>query len=275
MARRQFPNRKEQQLIYTRILNGFPGQQVTFRTLDIGGDKALPYFDHPHEDNPFMGWRAIRIFLDQRDIFRDQLAAIMTAAAGRDARIMFPMISGVEEIVTIRSLVAEVREELTAAGIPFNADIPLGIMIEIPAAVQTAAILAQHADFFSIGTNDLIQYTLAADRNNPRVKSYYNHFHPAVLHSIKQVADAAKSAGIPVSLCGEMAADPFSALLLAGLGITELSMASPAIPFVKQAICGTSFAAAEKIAAGFLQLQSTAEICAQIKHAGLECGIIS
>ena len=274
MARRQFPDRKEQQLIYSRILDGFPGQQVTFRTLDIGGDKALPYFDHPQEDNPFMGWRAIRIFLERRDIFKDQLAAIMIASAGRDSRIMFPMISGVDELVLIRSIVNEVREELTAAGVRFNAAIPLGIMIEIPAAVQTAAMLAKHADFFSIGTNDLIQYTLAADRNNSKVKSYYNPYHPAILHSIKQVAAAADSANIPVSLCGEMASDPLSALLLAGMGISELSMASPAIPFVKQAICGTTMAAAQKVAADILQMSGCEEIAACLKDAALELGIV-
>lgn len=275
MARRQFPDRKEQQLIYSRILEGFPGQQVTFRTLDIGGDKALPYFDHPQEDNPFMGWRAIRIFLERRDIFKDQLAAMMIASAGHDSRIMFPMISGVDELLLIRSIANEVKDELAAAGVLFNDKIPLGIMIEIPAAVQTAPMLAKYADFFSIGTNDLIQYTLAADRNNAKVKSYYNPFHPAILHSIKQVAVAAGSAKIPVSLCGEMASDPLAALLLAGMGISELSMASPAIPFVKQAICGVTMAAAQQVAAGILQLSSCEEIAVYLKDAGLELGIVS
>jgi len=275
MARKGFPNRKEQAALYARILEGFADLPVTIRTLDIGGDKGLPYFNHPAEENPFMGWRAIRISLDCRDIFREQLAAILMASAGRDARIMFPMISGVEELQQIRAIVEEVKEELRREGIPFNPGIPMGIMIEIPAAVQIAEILARSVDFFSIGTNDLIQYTLAADRNNPKVKSYYTPYHPAVLHSIRRVADAAHSRGIPVSLCGEMAADPVSALLLLGLGITDLSMASPSIPLVKKFLRSTSQAKAREIATRALAMESGAEISAYLKEAALELGIIS
>ncbi len=275
MARRQFPDRKEQHLIYSRILEGFQGQPVTFRTLDIGGDKTLPYFAHPHEDNPFMGWRAIRISLECRGIFRDQLAAIMTASVGREAKIMFPMISGVEEIQLIREIVDELHAELYRDGIAFNKNIPLGIMIEIPAAVQMAETLAGKVDFFSIGTNDLIQYTLAADRNNSKVKGYYTPYHPAILHSISKVAAAGAHAGIPVSLCGEMAADPLGALLLAGLGITDLSMSSPSIPIVKQAICGTNLSTAVQVAGKILQLDSTQEIISFLKESGLEVGRVS
>lgn len=275
MARKQFPDRHEQAAIYARIMAGFAGKQVTVRTLDIGGDKGLPYFNHPHEDNPFMGWRGIRISLECRDIFRDQLAAIMMAAVGKDVRIMLPMISGVEEIIQAREIVTEVSFELRTAGIQFNADIPLGIMIETPAAVQIAAILAKKADFFSIGTNDLIQYTLAADRNNPKVKDYYTPYHPALLHSIKRVAEVAKEAGIPVSLCGEMAADPLNALLLAGLGITDLSMSSPSIPKVKQAILGADYQAACNLAAKLLNLESSLEIADCLKESSLELGIVT
>jgi phosphotransferase system enzyme I (PtsP) len=275
MARKQFPDRHEQHLIYTRILEGFQGQSVTFRTLDIGGDKTLPYFAHPHEENPFMGWRAIRISLECRTIFRDQLAAIMTASVGRDTRIMLPMISGVEEILLAREIVAELHAELSREGVPFNDSIPLGIMIEIPAAVQMAEILAGKADFFSIGTNDLIQYTLAADRNNPKVKTYYTPYHPAILHSIRKVAVAGAGAGIPVSLCGEMAADPLGALLLAGLGITDLSMSSPSIPIIKQAICGAKLSTAARIAESTLHLESTREIISFLKESSLELGIVS
>jgi phosphotransferase system enzyme I (PtsP) len=275
MARRRFPDRNEQTLIYSRILKGFEGQQVTIRTLDIGGDKGLPYFDHPEEENPFMGWRAIRIFLERVDLFRDQLAAIMIAAAGHDARIMFPMISGVEEIGRIREIVAEVKDELRRSGAKFNENIPLGIMIEIPSAVQIADVLAKKADFFSIGTNDLIQYTLAADRNNPKVKPYYSPYHPAILHSIKRVADAGKKAGIPVSICGEMASDPLCSLLLAGLGISDLSMSSPSIPIVKQAVRGATFESVSKIAARVLQLESNEEIKSALKESSIELGIVS
>jgi phosphotransferase system enzyme I (PtsP) len=275
MARKQFPDRHEQAAIYTKIFEGFDGKQVTIRTLDIGGDKGLPYFAHPHEDNPFMGWRGIRISLECRDIFREQLAAIMLAAVGRDARIMLPMISGIDEIVQSRQIYAEVAAELRTAGASFNEKIPIGVMIETPAAVQTAAILAKKADFFSIGTNDLIQYTLAADRNNPKVKNYYTPYHPALLHSIKAVATVAKNAGIPVSLCGEMAADPLNALLLAGLGITDLSMSSPSIPKIKQAIIGATFKAAAQLAEEILKLESSDAIASYLKDSSLELGIVS
>lgn len=275
MARKHFPDRYEQAAIYVKILEGFAGKQVTIRTLDIGGDKGLPYFAHPHEDNPFMGWRGIRISLECRDIFREQLAAIMLASVGKDVRIMLPMISGVDEIVQSREMYAEVAAELRSKGASFNENIPLGIMIETPAAVQIATILANKADFFSIGTNDLIQYTLAADRNNPKVRSYYTPYHPALIHSIKAVAAAAKGAGIPVSLCGEMGADPLNALLLAGLGITDLSMSSPSIPKVKQAILGATIVAAEQLAAEILKLESSVEIAAYLKESSLELGIVS
>lgn len=275
MTRKTFPNRSEQKTLYAKIMDGFDSLPVTIRTLDIGGDKGLPYFQHPHEENPFMGWRAIRISLECRDIFRDQLAAIMTASVDRDARIMFPMISGIEEIRQIREIVDQVKDELRRSATPFNENIPLGIMVEIPAAVQIAGLLAKAVDFFSIGTNDLIQYTLAADRNNPKVKGYYTPYHPAVLHSIKRVADAAHAAAIPVSLCGEMAADPVSALLLAGLGITDLSMSSPSIPLVKQVLRSTSMAKARELAKAVLEMESSEEISAYLKESALEFGLIS
>jgi len=199
----------------------------------------------------------------------------MLAAVNRDVRIMLPMISGVDEIIQTREIYAEVAADLRTAGIAFNESIPLGVMIETPAAVQTAAILAKNADFFSIGTNDLIQYTLAADRNNPKVKRYYTPYHPALLHSIKAVAAAARNAGIPVSLCGEMAADPLNALLLAGLGITDLSMSSPSIPKVKQAIIGATLKAAEQLAGEILKLESSAAIASYLKESSLDLGIVS
>jgi phosphotransferase system enzyme I (PtsP) len=222
-----------------------------------------------------MGWRAIRIFLEHRDLMKDQLAAIMTASSGRDVRIMFPMVSGVDEVIQLRAIADEVKGELAASGVSFNDSIPLGIMVEIPSAVQTARMLAKECDFFSIGTNDLIQYTIAADRNNPRVKSYYNPYHPAVLTSIHSVAVAAREAGIPVSVCGEMAADPLSALILAGLGVDELSMAAPAIPVVKQAVCGATISDARAVASELLQMSGCAEIAARLKEAGLQLGVVS
>jgi phosphotransferase system enzyme I (PtsP) len=256
MARRTFPDRNDQYHLYRKILEGFSGQIVTIRTLDIGGDKGLPYFPFPKEDNPFMGWRSIRVSLDRLDIFREQLAAILMAGIHGKARILLPMISSVEEIRAVKALVDEVSHELESGGVPCAPHVPIGIMIELPAAVQTARILLQEADFASIGSNDLIQYTLAADRNNPLVKQYYNPLHPSVLHSIRQVAKAAEETRKPVSLCGEMATDPMTAILLVGMGICELSLSAPAIPKVKQAIRSVSFTEAKAIAAEALSLIS-------------------
>jgi len=173
---------------------------------------------------------------------------------------MFPMVSGVDEIRAIKEILTEIKEELTRERHPFNPEMRLGIMVEIPAAVQTADILIKEVDYFSIGTNDLIQYTLAADRNNPKVKKYYDPYHPAVLHSIKQVADVANRAGKQVSICGEMAADPMAAVLLLGMGISDLSLSAPSIPVVKQAIRQISRAQAEEIAEKALGMESCVEI---------------
>ena len=269
MTRKNFPDRNEQYLLYRKILEGFGDLPVTIRTLDIGGDKGLPYFTYPKEDNPFMGWRSIRFSLERQDIFRDQLAAVLMATPHGQARLMFPMISSVDEIRQIKEIIREVREELTREGRPFNDRMPIGIMIELPAAVQTAEILAREVDFFSIGTNDLIQYTLAADRNNPKVKQYYDPCHPAVLHSIKRVADAAREAGISVSVCGEMATDPLNVMLLLGMGIDDFSMSSPYIPVVKQALQEISLLDATALSRELLGMESARAIrerLAILKH---------
>lgn len=236
MTRKTFPNRMEQYNLYRKIVEGFPCHPVTIRTLDIGGDKGLSYFPFPKEDNPFMGWRSIRVSLEEQDIFREQLAAILMASVHGKITVMFPMISSVEEIRTVKRIFEEVKDELAADKKPFNPAIPLGVMVEIPAAVQISHLLIREVDFFSIGTNDLIQYTLAADRNNPKVKQYYDPYHPAILHSIKRVADVAGAAGKKVSICGEMAADPINAILLLGMGISDFSLTAPYIPLIKQAI---------------------------------------
>ena len=260
MTRRAFPDRHDQYLLYRRILEGFGSLPVSIRTLDIGGDKGLPYFAYPKEDNPFMGWRSIRVSLERQDIFVEQLAAVLLASPHGRASLMFPMISGVDEIRAIKKILEEVKSELSRGGHPFNPDMHFGIMIELPAAVQTADILIREVDYFSIGTNDLIQYTLAADRNNPKVKQYYDSFHPAVLHSIKHVADVANRAGKQVSICGEMAADPISAVLLIGMGISDLSLSAPSIPLIKQAIRKISRTTAAGIAEQVLAMESSGEI---------------
>ncbi|BCS53711.1 phosphoenolpyruvate--protein phosphotransferase [Geobacter sp. SVR] len=260
MARPAFPDRMEQAGIYSRVLKGFPGLAVNIRTLDIGGDKSLPYFDFPREDNPFLGWRSIRVSLERQDIFREQLAGILLASTDGCPTIMFPLVSCVDEIIEIRSILASVREELEQQGHEVCRDIPLGVMIEIPAAVQTVELLINEVDYVSIGTNDLIQYILAADRNNPRIKSYYDPHHPAVLHSIKRVADAAAQAGKKASVCGEMASDPLNALLLLGMGITEFSLSAPSIPLIKQTIRNHSREECRTLADAVLACRSNAQV---------------
>lgn len=260
MTRKTFPNRIEQYNLYRKIVEGFPSLPVTIRTLDIGGDKGLSYFPFPKEDNPFMGWRSIRVSLEEQDIFREQLAAILMASVHGKITVMFPMISSIEEIRTVKRIFEEVKDELSADNKPFNPAIPLGVMVEIPAAVQISHLLIREVDFFSIGTNDLIQYTLAADRNNPKVKQYYDPYHPAILHSIKRVADVAGAAGKKVSICGEMAAEPINAILLLGMGISDFSLTAPYIPLIKQALMKITLAEAKEISAAALQMESSAAI---------------
>lgn len=260
MARSSFPDREAQAAIYRKILEGFPGQTVNIRTLDIGGDKGLSYFSCPHEDNPFLGWRSIRVSLERQDIFREQLAGILLASRFGSATVMFPLISSLDEIRQIREILTSVRNELLREGHDVPGYIPLGIMIEVPAAVQIIDYLIQEVDYVSIGTNDLIQYTLAADRNNASVRQYYDQYHPAILHSIKRVADAANKAGKKVSLCGEMAADPLCALLLAGMGIREFSLSAPSIPVVKQAIRNNSADACRRLARAALACRNSVDM---------------
>jgi phosphotransferase system enzyme I (PtsP) len=267
MARSSFPTRIEQATLYRKILSAFPGQSVNIRTLDIGGDKGLPYFPCPHEENPFMGVRSIRLSLEHRDILHEQLAAILMAADAGNPTVMFPLISGIDEIREIRKILAAVADELEQQGYAPAREIPLGIMIEIPAAVQIIDFLMDEVDYVSIGTNDLIQYTLAADRNNARMKQYYNPHHPAVLHSMKQIAEAALKSGKKASVCGEMASDPLNALLLMGMGFREFSLSAPSIPVVKQAIRSHSLEECRAEAEAILACRSSAEVTAALARA--------
>jgi phosphotransferase system enzyme I (PtsP) len=233
MARGDFPDRDDQYQLYRKVIEGFSGQPVTIRTLDIGGDKALPYFSPPPEENPFMGWRSVRVSLDNRDIFRTQIEAILMAGLHGKVKLLFPMISGLDELRSCLEVVSEARKNLLREGIPFTEVIPIGVMIEVPAAVRLAPKLACMVDFFALGTNDLIQYMLAADRNNPLVSKYYDPLHPAVLEALAEVTEVAREQGKGLSLCGEMASDPLNFLLLIGMGITEFSMPAPFIPRTK------------------------------------------
>lgn len=260
MARQTFPDRNEQAVIYRKILEGFPGHFVNIRTLDIGGDKGLSYFSYPAEDNPFLGWRSIRVSLDRQDIFREQLAGILLSASSGSPTIMFPLITSLDEVRQVKEILASVRNELMREGHEVPGYLPLGIMVEVPAAVQLIQFLIAEVDYVSIGTNDLIQYTLAADRNNPQVKQYYDPHHPAVLHSIKQVADAARKSGKKASVCGEMAADPLNALLLIGMGIHDFSLSAPCIPLVKQAIRSHTLKECQNLARKALTCRTANEI---------------
>ncbi len=246
MERDSFPTEDEQVSYYKTILLRAGTRMVTIRTLDIGGDKPLPYFELPEEDNPFLGYRAIRICLDRKDIFLTQLRAILRASAFGKCRIMLPMISGVPEVRQARVILEEAKEELLRTGIAFDTAIELGIMIEVPSAAVIADLLAKEADFFSIGTNDLCQYVLAADRMNKQIKDLYDPYHPAVLRLIRYVIEQGHLQGIPVGMCGELAGDPQATSLLLGMGLREFSMNAPVIPAIKDILIRSSESAAKK-----------------------------
>ena len=240
MARGDFPDRNDQYELYSKVVKEFDGQPVTIRTLDIGGDKGLPYFSPPKEDNPFMGWRSVRVSLDNLDIFRTQIEAILMAGCDGPVKLLFPMISSLDETRACLEVVKEARANLKKDGLNCPDKIPVGVMIEVPAAVRLVPQLANEVDFFALGTNDLVQYLLAADRNNPLVRKYYDPLHPAVLQVLHEVTTTALSRGKGVSLCGEMATDPLTMLLLLGMGLREFSMPAPFIPRIKAFLKGVS-----------------------------------
>jgi phosphocarrier protein FPr len=260
LERTTAPTEAEQVAIYRQLGEAMGNRPLIFRTLDIGGDKPLPYMNVPAEENPFLGWRGIRLMLAKREMFKTQLRAILQASPGHRFKLMFPMVSIVAEIRAAKALLAEAQAELRAAGIPFDDTIELGIMIEVPAAVAIADHLAAEVDFFSIGTNDLSQYTMAADRTNPNVAALPNAFQPAVLRLIGQTIAAAHQADIWVGLCGEFAGNPLATPILLGLGLDEFSMSAPAIPLIKQALAKLTVPEAQAIAAHALTLATAEEI---------------
>lgn len=236
MDRETLPAEEEQFQFYKTVLLHAGGRPVTIRTLDIGGDKPLPYLGLASEANPFLGYRAIRISLDRPALFLTQLRAILRASAFGKCRILFPMIGSVEELRRARGFVAVALEDLRASGQPFDVAVPVGVMIEIPSAALTADVLAQEADFFSIGTNDLTQYVLAVDRMNEQIAALYDPYHPAVLRLIREVIEQGHRHGIPVGMCGELAGDPRATELLLRMGLREFSMAAGSIPVIKELI---------------------------------------
>jgi phosphotransferase system enzyme I (PtsI) len=237
MEREELPSEDEQYEAYSAVARAFGEKPVVIRTLDVGGDKDLPGVDQAHEENPFLGWRGIRMSLDAPDLFEPQLRAILRAAADGNIRVMFPMVADVGELEAAKTKLQESKAELEAEGVKTGA-LETGVMIETPAAALCAAELAKGSDFFSIGTNDLVQYTLAADRGNERLRRLQSADHPAVLALIRQTCEAANAAGIPVGVCGEAAGEPEMIPKLISLGVTELSMSAPSIPRAKKVVSG-------------------------------------
>ncbi|MBB6730256.1 phosphoenolpyruvate--protein phosphotransferase [Cohnella zeiphila] len=240
MDRSRFPTEEEQFEVYREAAERLQGQPLIIRTLDIGGDKQLDYYEMPEEDNPFLGYRAIRFSLNFKDLFKVQLRAILRAAAFGNVKIMYPLIASVEEVREANEVLEEAKRELAAEQLPYSADVPCGIMIEVPAAVAIAELLAQEVAFFSIGTNDLVQFALAVDRMNEQISHLYEPFHPAVLRMLRSVVEAAKGQGIQVNVCGELAGDVRAMPLWLGLGIHELSLSAQAILPIKEALLRTS-----------------------------------
>ncbi len=261
LAHKDFPGEEEQYTLYRRVVEGMAEKPVTIRTLDIGADKYPTYVRRgASEPNPFLGWRSIRISLEVTEIFKTQLRAILrTGALGR-VRLLIPMVSSLEEILKVKEILAEVKAELEREEIPFDHQMELGIMVEVPSVVQLATRIVREVDFLSIGTNDLIQYLLAVDRGNRRVAGLYEPLHPAVLSALMHVIEAAKKAGKRVGMCGEMAGDPLCALLLLGMGLEEFSMGSLFIPVIKKIVRSVTYQSAKTSAQIVLQMDTVGEI---------------
>ena len=260
MGREDIPNEEDQFKHYKEAIEACNGKLCVIRTMDIGGDKPLAYLEIPHEDNPFLGFRAVRISLQRKDLFLPQLKAILRAGVYGKAAIMVPMVINAAEIKQIKAMVAEAMAELDSEGKEYSKDVQVGIMIETPAAAVMTPLLAKYVDFFSIGTNDLVQYTLAVDRVNHNVSYLYNHFNPAVLHLINTTIKAANDNGIWAGMCGEMASDPYAAVILTAMGIDELSMSAPSIPKVKEKIRSINISDAKKYLAEILAMDDGDEI---------------
>ncbi|PKH01413.1 phosphoenolpyruvate--protein phosphotransferase [Psychromonas sp. MB-3u-54] len=273
MDRDQLPTEQEQFLAYKDVVEAMDGQACIIRTMDIGGDKDLPYLNLPTELNPFLGWRAIRICFDRPEIMNPQLRALLRASSFGKIRIMFPMIISVEEIRRLKEILNELKAELTAEGLDFDKEIEIGVMIETPAAAAIAHHLIKEVDFFSIGTNDLTQYTLAVDRGNELISALYNPMTPSVLSIIKTVIDASHAAGKWTGMCGELAGDEKATLLLVGMGLDEFSMSAMSIPTVKKIIRNTNYSDVKALADQALSVATAAEIEALVNEFNKTKGI--
>ena len=257
--RKDVPTEEEQEDAYRLILSNMAPNPVTIRTLDAGGDKLVPGVTSPNEANPFMGWRSIRVCLDKKDIFRAQLKAMLRASSAGNLRILLPMISSMSELHQAKECIEECRQAVAAEGVKIG-DIKVGVMIEVPAAVMLVEKLAKEVDFFSLGTNDLIQFTLAVDRTNELITDMFQPHHPAVLSMIYQTVIAAHREGIPVAVCGEMSADPLSVLLLVGLGVDELSMTPWSVMATKKIIRSINFEDVRETALTILQMDDAKDV---------------
>ena len=260
MDRDQLPTEEEQFIAYKEVVEAMDGRLVVLRTMDIGGDKDLPYLDLPKEMNPFLGWRAIRIALDRREILHAQLRAVLRASAFGKLAVMFPMIISVDEIRELKSVMEILKAELRTEGKAFDENIQIGVMVETPSAAVNAKFLAKEVDFFSIGTNDLTQYTLAVDRGNELISHLYNPMQPSVLSLIKQVIDASHTEGKWTGMCGELAGDEHATLLLLGMGLDEFSMSAISVPRIKKLIRNVNFQDAKALADKALQQPTAAQI---------------
>ena len=260
-----FPTEEEQFAAYKKVAETLEGKPVIIRTLDVGGDKEIPYLALEKEENPFLGFRAIRLCLKREDLYRPQLKALLRASAYGDIRIMVPMVTCLDELRAVKNMIAELKEELKAEGVAYDENIKVGIMIETPAASLMADVFAKEADFFSIGTNDLTGYTMAVDRGNAEVAYLYSAYNPAVLRSIERVIKAGRAEGIMVGMCGEAAADPLLAPLLISFGMNEFSVSATSILATRKGISLWTKEEADAVAAKAMSLTTEAEVEAYLK----------
>ena len=265
MDRTALPSEEEQFAAYRAVATQMQGKEVIIRTLDVGGDKDIPYLHMEKEENPFLGHRAVRYCLDNPEIYKVQLRALLRASAYGNIKIMLPLVTTVSEVRRVRELLESTKAELRRENIQFRENIPVGVMIETPAAAMTADLLAKEADFFSIGTNDLTQYTMAVDRGNRKVSALYSHYNPAVLRLIKQTAEAANRAGIPVGMCGEAAANRMMIPLLISFGLTEFSVSAPSVLKVRKTISTWTKHEADEVAEKVMSMSSEKEIYDYLK----------
>lgn len=267
MENTHFPTEEEQLAVYKEAARLLQNRELTIRTLDIGGDKGLEYFQFPKEENPFLGYRAIRLCLDKQEIFKTQLRAILRASVFGNIRIMYPMLISISELQQANQILSDCKSELAQERIAFDEKIQVGMMIETPAAVMQAEDFAVYVDFFSIGTNDLTQYILAVDRGNQKVSHLYNSFHPAVLRAIDHTIRAAHKAGIKVGMCGEFASDEYAARILLGMGLDEFSMSAAETAGVKYLLRGCSLKEAKQLAEQALKMETAKQLLKMLEDA--------